>query len=84
MRKPEKIEAIRAKPGVQASQWPELAEEWQTAGREWASWWSSAVTGDSADAARRGSVVDTGLVLPALPMAWIQPEALADITWRYR
>ena len=84
MRKSKKIGAIRAKPGVQATQWPELAEEWQTAGREWASWWSSAVTGGSADAARRGSIVDTGLVLPALPAAWIQPEALADITWRYR
>src|ERR1700681_1191682 len=84
MRKSEKIEAIRAKPGVQATQWPELAEEWQTAGREWASWWSSAVTGGSADAARGGSAVDTGLALPALPAAWIQPEALADITWRYR
>jgi len=45
MRKSKKIEAIRAKPGVQATQWPELAEEWQTAGREWASWWSGAVTG---------------------------------------
>ena len=84
MRKSKKIGAIRAKPGVQATQWPELAEEWQTAGREWASWWSSAVTGGSADAARRGSIVDTGLVLPALPAAWIQPEALANITRRYR
>jgi len=84
MRKSKKIEAIRAKPGVQATQWPELAEEWQTAGREWASWWSNAVTGGSADAARRGSTVDTGLALPALPAAWIQPEALADITGRYR
>src|ERR1700674_1889723 len=84
MRKSKKIEAIRAKPGVPATQWPELAEEWQTAGREWASWWSSAVTGGAADAARRGSTVDTGLALAALPAAWIQPEALADITWRYR
>ena len=84
MRKSKKIEAIRAKPGVQTTQWPELAEEWQTAGREWASWWSNAVTGGSADTGRRGSIVDTGLALPALPAAWIQPEALADITGRYR
>jgi polyhydroxyalkanoate synthase subunit PhaC len=84
MRKSEKNEEIRAKPGVQATQWPELAEEWQAAGREWANWWSSAVTGGSADAARWGSAVDTGLALPALPAAWIPPEALADITSRYR
>src|SRR5437660_8548554 len=84
MRKSKKIEAIRAKPDVQTTQWPELAEQWQKAGREWASWWSSAVSGGSAEAARRGSTVDTGLALPALPAAWIQPEALADITWRYR
>src|SRR5256885_14639498 len=84
MRKSKKIGVIRAKPGVRATKWPELAEGWQTAGREGASWWSSAVPGGSADAARRGSIVDTGLVLPALPAAWIQPEALADITRRYR
>jgi polyhydroxyalkanoate synthase subunit PhaC len=84
MRKSKKIEVIRAKPRLQATQWPELAEEWQTAGREWANWWSSAVTGGPADAARWGGTADTGLAFPALPAAWIPPETFTDITQRYR
>jgi polyhydroxyalkanoate synthase len=84
MTKSEKIEQTRAKPGVQATQSPELAEEWQTAGREWANWWSRAVAGGAADASPPGGVGTTGLAIPTLPVAWIPPEPLADLTRRYQ
>jgi polyhydroxyalkanoate synthase len=71
-------------PGGLATQWPELAEEWQTAGREWATWWSRAMTDGSAGAMRPGAAADAGLALPALPAAWIRPETLTDLTRRYQ
>jgi len=84
MRKSKKIVKTSAESSVQATQWPELAEEWQATGREWADWWSRAVTGGSANVAPRGSAVDTGLAVPALPAAWIPPQALTDLTRRYQ
>jgi polyhydroxyalkanoate synthase len=84
MKKSEKIDDIRADSSVQAAQWPELSEQWQAAGREWADWWSRAVTGGSANAAPLGSPVDPGLALPALPAAPIPSEALTDINRRYQ
>jgi polyhydroxyalkanoate synthase len=84
MRKSKKIVKSSAKSGAHATQWPELAEEWQAAGREWADWWSRAVTGGSANVAPRGSAVDPGLAIPALPAAWIPPQALTDLTRRYQ
>jgi polyhydroxyalkanoate synthase subunit PhaC len=84
MRKSKKIDELRAESGGQATQWPELAEEWQAAGREWANWWFRTATGGSADAALPGSVGNTALALPAIPAAWIPPEALTDITQRYQ
>ena len=47
MGKSKKIVKNSAESSVQATQWPELAEEWQATGREWANWWSRAVTGGS-------------------------------------
>ena len=84
MKKSKKIEAIPAESGVQAAQWPELSEQWQAAGQEWADWWSRAVTGGAANAAPLGSAVDPGLTLPALPAAPIPSDALTDITRRYQ
>ena len=84
VKKSEKIDDIRTDSGVQAAQWPELSEQWQAAGREWADWWSRAVTSGSADAAPPGSVVDPGLAPPALPAAPIPSEALTDVTRRYQ
>jgi polyhydroxyalkanoate synthase len=84
MKKSEKIDEIRAESTVQTMQWPELSEQWQAAGREWATWWSRAVTGGSADAALPGSVGTTALVFPTLPAAWIPSEALTDLTRRYQ
>ena len=84
MGKSKKIVKNSAESSVQATQWPELAEECQATGREWANWWSRAVTGGSANVAPEGSAVDTGLAVPALPAAWIPPQTLTDITRRYQ
>ena len=45
MRKPKKIQSIRAQPGAQPNAPARLAEEWQAAGREWAHWWLRAASG---------------------------------------
>jgi polyhydroxyalkanoate synthase len=83
MRKSEKIDATRAEPGVRTMQWPELSEQWQAAGLEWANWWSRALTGGSTEVAPPVSVTHV-LALPPMPAAWISPEALADVTRRYQ
>ncbi len=69
---------------MEASQWPELAEEWQAAGQAWADWWLRTAPGASADAALPGSFADIGLALPATPAAWIPPDVLTDLTQRYQ
>jgi len=84
MRKSEKIESIRQEPGLQANPWPELAEEWQAAGREWADWWFRAASGATAETAVPGSVGNIARALPAMPAPRIPPEALTEITQRYQ
>jgi polyhydroxyalkanoate synthase len=84
MRKSEPIGAMRAEPALQANPWPELAEEWQAAGREWAGWWLRAASGAPADAAPPGGVENIAPAFPATAAPWIPPEALADLTRRYQ
>ena len=83
MRKPKKIQSIRAQPGAQPNAPARLAEEWQAAGREWAHWWLRAASG-AADEKVQGGAMNIALALPATPSAWIPPEALAEIARRYQ
>jgi len=83
MRKPEKIAAVPAGAGAQATPWPELSQQWQAAGMEWANWWSRAMSGSSDGAAPPGAVTQA-LAFPAMPVAWIPPESLAAINARYQ
>jgi polyhydroxyalkanoate synthase subunit PhaC len=84
MRNSEKIEANRAERGLAANPWPELAEEWQAASRDWAGWWFRAAAGASGDVAAPGNVGNIVSAVPATPTGWIPPEALADLTRRYQ
>jgi polyhydroxyalkanoate synthase subunit PhaC len=82
MKKPPKKAAIK-QPHAPEDAWASLAEEWQSAGRQWANWWSGAA-GVSADASLTASAAPS---VPAWPMtspARISPEALAETNRRYR
>jgi predicted outer membrane lipoprotein len=83
MRKSEKIAAVPAEAGAQTTPWPELSQRWQAAGMEWANWWSRAMSGGSSGLAPPGAVTQA-LAFPAMPVAWVPPEALAAINARYQ
>lgn len=84
MAKADKIEKMGGAPGATTAEWPRLAAQWQIAGREWADWWSRTMSGALVTDASPAKVVDPGLSFPALPAAWIAPEALAALTQRYQ
>ncbi len=84
MAKAAKKEKIREAPAATMDQWPELAQQWQTAGREWADWWSRTKSGASLTAGSSPSAVDPGLSFPALPAVSVEPEAFAALNQRYQ
>src|SRR5438045_6063098 len=82
MRKSKQIDATATAAGVQPTPWPQLAQQWQAAGMEWAQWWSRATNA-------RSDVPPTGDVIHALAAStvatpWIAPDELAEVTSRYQ
>jgi len=66
--------------GVAAHDWMQLAQGWQETSRQWSQWWAGVA---GLPAAHAGTLGNTALALPAVPPAWIDPAAAADLTDRY-
>jgi polyhydroxyalkanoate synthase subunit PhaC len=66
--------------GVTAYDWTQLAQGWQETTRQWSQWWAGVA---GLPAAHAGTLGNTALALPAVPPAWIDPAAAADLTDRY-
>jgi polyhydroxyalkanoate synthase len=83
MRKSDKTAAVPAQTSAPATPWPELTQQWQAAGMEWANWWSRTMSGGPVAVAPPGSVTHA-LAIPAMAAPWIAPEKLAELTRRYQ
>ena len=66
--------------GVAAHDWMQLAQGWQETSRQWSQWWTGVA---GLPVAHAGTLGNTALALPAVPPAWIDPAAAADLTDRY-
>jgi polyhydroxyalkanoate synthase len=84
MTKAQKIDELRVPAGEEIAPWPELAQQWQAAGRDWSQWWSRAMSAGATTDELPIGAGDAGSTLPSLPAAWIAPEALTELTQRYQ
>jgi polyhydroxyalkanoate synthase subunit PhaC len=68
---------------LQNNDWAELASQWQSAGRQWASWWTHAAGDTSGAGAAAPAFTNAATASPTLPVAWIEPSAAASVNERY-
>ena len=66
-----------------ANEWTALAEQWQSLGRDWTNLWAHAAASVPASTGIAPEIGNSGLWLPALPAAWIDPAEAAALTDRY-
>jgi polyhydroxyalkanoate synthase len=64
-----------------ASNWPELIEQWQAAGKRWADWWTASAV--SPAAAAPVELGNAALSFPLPATAWVDPAAATRLTEQY-
>ena len=62
--------------------WSDMASQWTALGQQWAEWWTQAASAAPPAAFVPFGFGNTGLAVP-VPLAWVDPAALAELNERY-
>jgi polyhydroxyalkanoate synthase subunit PhaC len=67
-----------------SNEWTTLQGQWQALGQQWARWWTQTTAGLPAANLPFSTGGNSGIALPAVPAAWIEPAAAAALTEQFK